>query len=65
MTSEPPRVSLSQLGLVAPEGLDCPEGAYHHILEPDLIIAAAEDGGWVTCQKCGQRVMLRSLKELE
>jgi hypothetical protein len=60
-----PGVSLSKLGLVAVDGLDCPEGGLHHIREPELIIASAEGGGEPRCLKCGQAVMLRSNRELD
>jgi hypothetical protein len=64
MTGEPPGVSLRSLGLTAPDGLVCPEGGYHHILEPELIIVSARGGGTVRCQKCAAEVELRSLTAL-
>lgn len=57
-------MSLSRLGLIAPDGLFCPEGGTHEVLEPELQIAAAEGGGSPVCTKCGRRVYLTSAKEL-
>lgn len=57
-------MSLKSLGLTAPGGLVCPEGGYHHILEPEVIIASAHGGGLVRCQKCGAEIELRSLTAL-
>jgi transcription elongation factor Elf1 len=62
--SDPQGVSLSKLGLVAPDGLDCPDGGLHHVSEAAVIIAAAHDGGEARCRKCGQRVELRPIREL-
>lgn len=62
--TEPPGKSLRSLGLTALDGLVCPEGGYHHILEPELIIAAANNGGTVRCQKCDGDIELRSLTAL-
>jgi hypothetical protein len=62
--SEPQGVSLSELGLVALDGLSCPQGGLHHVLEPMLIIAAAAGGGEPLCQKCREPVRLVSAKEL-
>lgn len=62
--SDAPGVSLSKLGLVAVDGLDCPEGGLHHVLEPLLIIAASAGGGEALCQKCREPVRLVSAKEL-
>jgi hypothetical protein len=59
----PPGVSLSKLGLVAVDGLECPEGGLHHVLEPELVIAAAEGQGAPRCQRCGQTVELRAAVE--
>ena len=64
MTDTTPGVSLKKLGLVAPGGLTCPNGGYHHILEPELIIVASRHGGSVRCQKCGADIELRSLTDL-
>lgn len=61
---EPQGVSLSKLGLIAVDGLACPLGGSHHVLEPELVIAAAEGGGSPRCQKCHQPVHLTSAKEL-
>ena len=63
--SEPEGVSLGKLGLVAPRGLTCPLGGLHHVLEPEVIIAAAQGGGSPTCQKCREPVPLVSARELE
>ena len=63
--SEPQGVSLSQLGLRAVNGPDCPVGGLHHVLEMDLAIAQVESGGSPTCRKCGQPVRLVSVRELE
>jgi hypothetical protein len=60
----PPGVSLAKLGLVALDGLQCPAGGQHHVLEPELLIAAAAGGGEPRCQKCGQPVALASAREL-
>jgi hypothetical protein len=62
--AEPPGVSLRSLNLMAPDGLECPEGGMHHILEPELLVAAGDMGGTVRCQKCGGTVELRSLHAL-
>jgi transcription elongation factor Elf1 len=62
--SEPEGVSLSKLGLVARDGLDCPEGGLHHVSEAAVIIAAAHDGGTAHCRKCGELVHLVSAREL-
>jgi transcription elongation factor Elf1 len=62
--SDPEGVSLSKLGLMAPDGLDCPEGGLHHVSESAVIIAAAHDGGMARCRKCGERVELRAIREL-
>lgn len=68
MTDEPLYVSLQSLGLYAPNGLECPEGGYHAILEPELQIAVADalaDGMTdVRCQKCGEPVDLRPVHQL-
>jgi hypothetical protein len=61
-------LSLKTLGLWAPDGLQCAEGGTHAILEPELQVAVADaltDGmADVKCQKCGQPVDLRPLREL-
>jgi hypothetical protein len=62
--TEPTGVSLSKLGLIAPDGLFCPEGGAHEVLEPELQIVASEGGGHVLCQKCHRRVYLCNPKEL-
>lgn len=62
--AEPSGVSLSKLGLVAVDGLECPHGGAHHVLEPELIIAAGQGGGSPLCQKCKQPVQLVSAREL-
>lgn len=62
---EPSGRSLSALGLMTPDSLDCPEGGQHHVLESDLEAAAVEEGGVVRCRKCGVKIMLRSIRELE
>jgi hypothetical protein len=62
--SEPEGVSLGKLGLVAPRGLSCPLGGLHHVLEPEVIIAAAQGGGEPVCQKCREPVPLVSAREL-
>jgi len=65
----PPGVSLRSLNLMAPDGLDCPEGGYHHINETELQVAkgdidmGATEAG-VRCQRCGGTVELRSLHAL-
>jgi hypothetical protein len=61
---EPEGVSLGKLGLVAVDGLDCPEGGLHHVLEPELIIAAGAGRGAPLCQKCREQVHLISAREL-
>lgn len=63
--SEPQGVSLSELGLVAVDGLSCPEGGSHYVLEPELIIAAGAGRGAPRCQKCHQPVHLISARELD
>jgi transcription elongation factor Elf1 len=62
--TEPSRLSLRTLGLIAPDGLACPQGGSHQVLEPELQIAAAAGGGIVRCQQCGQEIELRPLTEL-
>ena len=62
--SDAPGVSLSKLGLIATNGLECPLGGAHHVLEPELVIAAAEGGGSPRCQRCNQPVELVSAREL-
>lgn len=62
--SEPQGVSLSKLGLVAVDGLECPEGGLHNVLEPELIIAAGAGRGAPVCQKCKEQVHLISAREL-
>jgi hypothetical protein len=61
---EPTGVSLSRLGLIAPDGLACPEGGAHEVLEPELQIAAGDGGGHVLCLKCHRRIYLCDPKEL-
>lgn len=56
--SEPEGVSLARLGLMARDGLQCPEGGAHHVLWPEVEIAAAEGGGEPVCQKCHRPVAL-------
>lgn len=63
--SEPDGVSLGELGLVAPRGLTCPLGGLHHVLWPDLQVAAGDGGGSPVCQKCREPVPLISTLELE
>ena len=62
--SDPQGVSLGDLGLRAADGLDCPEGGLHHVLEFDLAIAKVEGGGSPVCRKCGRPVVLVSTREL-
>lgn len=54
--------SLRELGLRAPDGLDCPLGGTHRVLEPELQVALSEalDKGSTTvrCQRCGAEVEL-------
>lgn len=61
-------MSLRSLGLFAPDGLDCPDGGTHAILEPELQIAVKEahDVGRadVKCQRCGALVDLRPMHAL-
>lgn len=63
-----PSYSLKELGLTAPDGLDCAAGGYHHVLEPELQVAVGDamDRGvtHVRCQKCGKAVELRPSTEL-
>ena len=63
--TEPEGRSLAKLGLVAVNGLECPQGGAHEVLEPELLIAAGEGGGSPRCMKCKQLVYLQSAKELE
>jgi hypothetical protein len=62
---EPTGVSLRKLGLMAVDGLRCPEGGSHHVLEPALQIAAAEGGGEPLCLKCREPVQLIAATRLE
>ena len=63
--SEPPGLSLKQLGVWAPNGLDCPEGGLHHVPGASVMRAAArapaEGGVLITCLKCQQDVLLEPL----
>jgi len=65
---EPIPVSLSSLGLMCPDGLDCPQGAHHEVSEQTLSQAHAEverlGFSHVTCGKCGRSVYLVSNREL-
>lgn len=58
----PPGVSLSQHGLQAPGGLDCPAGGFHHVAEAQVILAAAARGGLTSCQKCGAAIELVAIE---
>jgi hypothetical protein len=62
--TEPDRVSLRELNLMAPDGLDCPSGGMHHIKYNALLKASAVGGGVIRCEKCGEDVELRSLLTL-
>lgn len=66
--TDPEGVSLKALGLQAPDGLECPAGGQHHILQPDLQVAIADvrDAGIgrVRCEKCGGLVDLLPLRAL-
>jgi hypothetical protein len=66
--SKPLNASLRELGVFAPDGLDCPEGGTHATLEQALQVAsfdALNDGvADVRCEKCGQPVELRPIHAL-
>jgi hypothetical protein len=63
--SEPSGVSLRKLGLQARDSLTCPRGGLHNVLEPHVIMAAAQGGGIVFCMKCGDDVVLEPLRPKE
>lgn len=56
-------VSLSQHGLHAPGGLDCPAGGTHSVGEQDLIMIVKRGGGMLTCVKCQQPIRFEKLDE--
>ena len=62
--TEPPGKSLRSLGLTALDGSRVPKAATTTSWSPELIIAAANNGGTVRCQKCDGDIELRSLTAL-
>jgi transcription elongation factor Elf1 len=51
-------VSLKANGLRCREGLACPAGGQHHVVDTDVIVAATQGGGTTICLSCGETLHL-------